>query len=265
MRDLSDALVGWTGTLTDIHDHVGESSRPAAGVDFAELRLELERANQELQQFAYAASHDMREPVRMVTSYLNLLERRYVDQLDQTANDYIKFAVEGSTRMGRLIDDLLAYSRVVGAESLTPRPVNMNGVMQWVAMNLAKEISEAGAKFTWEELPTVNADENRIVMVVQHLVSNSLKFRGEAPPEVRVTAQEADGEWIFTITDNGLGFDQQYAERVFGVFKRLHGKQFPGTGMGLAIAKKVVERHGGRIWAESAVGQGARFYFTLPF
>lgn len=267
-RDLSDAVVGWVGTITDIDDHLKASEHRGpngASADLDAARDEAKQARNELQQFAYAASHDMREPLRMVTSYLNLLERRYADKLDATANEYIRFAVDGAAQMTRLIDDLLAYSRVVGGDPPVLRPANMNGIAQWVLMNLASDVANSGALVEVQpDLPTISADENRLVIALQHIISNAIKFRSEAAPHIRIACEEGEGEWLFSVTDNGIGFDQQYAERIFGVFKRLHGKQYPGTGIGLAIARKVIERHGGRIWAESSPGHGARFQFTLP-
>lgn len=243
----------------------GDRTSEVTGARIMELEAQLAEAREELRIFAYGASHDLREPVRMMLSYIELLSRRYGTQLDEPGREYIGFALEGARRMNRLMDDLLTYSRVSGSEPLKLAEVNLAGSIHWAMMNLEQPIKESGAQVEWESMPTVRADENRIVLVVQQLLDNAIKFRRpELAPRIRITAEAGDGVHVLCFADNGLGFEQRFAERTFEVFKRLHGKEIPGNGMGLAIARKVIERHHGRIWAESEAGQGSRFCFSLP-
>lgn len=267
--DLAGNAKSWVGTITEAAAEAqlmstGGRTESESNQRIDTLEAELKLARQELQDFAYASSHDLREPVRMITSYLNLLERRYKTSLDQNAIEYINYAVSGAARMNRLIDDLLAYSRVVGGESFAMQSVNLNAIVQWVMMNLDKEIKEADATVSFENLPTLNADENRLVLALQHVVANSLKFRRSDPPHIDISAYEEDHTWHVDVQDNGMGFDPKYAERIFGVFKRLQGREYEGSGMGLAIARKVIERHGGQMWADSIPGTGTKISFTIP-
>jgi light-regulated signal transduction histidine kinase (bacteriophytochrome) len=225
---------------------------------------DLERSNRELEQFAYVASHDLQEPLRMVSSYTQLLARRYQDQLDQDAHDFITYAVEGAERMQRLINDLLTYSRV-GTRGKPFGKTDCQRALQDTLANLQTAIEETHATVTHDPLPIVLADEPQLVQVLQNLVSNAIKFHAEAPPRVHIGAQRQDGEWVFSVSDNGIGIDPQYHERIFVIFQRLHsGDEYPGTGIGLALCKRIVERHGGRIWVESDLGEGATFCFTIP-
>jgi PAS domain S-box-containing protein len=225
---------------------------------------ELARSNAELERFAYVASHDLQEPLRMVSSYLQLLERRYKDRLDSDAHEFIGFAVDGATRMKALINDLLAYSRV-GSRGKTYKPTACEAVLERVLLNLEVAIAESEAAVTHDPLPVVRGDEIQLQQLFQNLISNALKFRSEAPPHICIKVQPVDGQWLFSVQDNGIGFEQQFADRIFVIFQRLHSREeYSGTGIGLAICKKIVERHGGRIWAESEPGQGSTFYFTLP-
>jgi PAS domain S-box-containing protein len=230
----------------------------------AEYTKDLERSNAELEQFAYVASHDLQEPLRMVASYCQLLQRRYKNKLDPDADDFIGYAVEGASRMQRLINDLLTYSRV-GRRGGTFKPTALNEVVDLALANLQGTIADAGAQVEVGELPTVNGDRTQLGLLFQNLVNNAMKFRREEPPVVRIGALREDELWHFTVEDNGIGIEPEYVERVFLIFQRLHERsKYPGTGIGLAIAKKVVEHHGGRIWIESTPGQGSRFHFTLP-
>ena len=234
--------------------------------DRARLQLitELERSNKELEQFAYVASHDLQEPLRMVSSYTELLERRYGDKLDDKGRTFINFAVDGAVRMQRLINDLLEFSRV-STRGKPMQPVDINRVLGAVRANLSVAIREAGALVTNEALPTVVADETQLVQLLQNLVGNAIKFRGGERPLVHVSAQPGGTECVFAVRDNGIGIAPEYFERIFVIFQRLHARgEYPGTGIGLAVCRRIVERHGGRIWVESAPGQGSTFYFALP-
>jgi PAS domain S-box-containing protein len=232
-----------------------------------QLRLyasELERSNQELQQFAYVASHDLQEPLRMVTSYLQILRRRYQGQLDSDADDFIGFAVDGAGRMRELIQGLLDYSRV-GTRGRVFGRVDSGAVLAQVLANLQVAMRESGAVVRHGEMPVVWGDATQLGQVLQNLIGNAIKFRGARPPEVEVGAAKRNGVWEFWVKDDGIGIEAQYHERIFAIFQRLHTRdRYPGTGIGLAVCKRIVERHAGRIWVQSAPGEGSTFFFTLP-
>jgi len=225
---------------------------------------ELNRSNEELGQFAYMASHDLQEPLRMVASYTQLLSRRYKGQLDSDADEFIAFAVDGASRMQRLIDDLLAYSRV-GTKGQELLDTSSEDALQQALLNLRGGIEESGAVVTHDPLPTVLADEIQLIQVFQNLVGNAIKYQNPGVPRVHISAARSSGkQWTFSVRDNGLGIDPQYFEKIFGVFQRLHQRdEFAGTGIGLAICKKIVERHGSSISVESQPGQGSTFRFAL--
>lgn len=225
---------------------------------------DLKQSNEDLEQFAYVASHDLQEPLRMVASYTQLIEKRFHDKLDQDGLDFIRFAVDGANRMQALINDLLSYSRV-GTRANPLLPVDAHVPLGQARINLNKTIEETGAVITNEELPVVMADEAQLVQVFQNLIGNAIKFHkdGESP-RIHVAAQRKAGGWVFSVQDNGIGIEAQYLQRIFVIFQRLHTREdYPGTGIGLAICKKIIERHGGKIWAESKPGRGSTFYFTL--
>ncbi len=225
---------------------------------------ELKRSNAELEQFAYVASHDLQEPLRMVSSYMQLLERRYKKQLDQDADDFIGFAVDGAERMQRLINDLLAYSRL-GTRGQPFLPASSEAALSQALTNLQVAIQESKGIITYDPLPRVVGDETQLVQLFQNLVGNALKFHRKEKPRVHVSAEGREREWVFSVRDNGIGIDPQYFERIFVIFQRLNSREkYAGTGIGLAMCKKIVQRHGGRIWVESQPGKGATFYFTLP-
>jgi signal transduction histidine kinase len=225
---------------------------------------DLRRSNRDLEQFAYIASHDLQEPLRAVGGYVKLLEHRFPDKLDAKARGYIAGAFDGATRMERLIGDLLAFSRVATRGDAF-QPANLEDALAQALRNLEAGINSAQATVIHDPLPTLSVDAGQIRQLFQNLVGNALKFRGEQPPNIYIGAKRQEGRWVFSVRDNGIGIDPQYYEKLFQVFQRLHTrKDYPGTGIGLAICKKIVERHGGTIWVESQSGQGATFYFSIP-
>lgn len=227
-------------------------------------RQELARSNVELQQFAYVASHDLQEPLRMVTSYLQLLERRYKDRLDESANDFIGYAVEGAIRMKTLINDLLFYSRIE-TQGKSSETIDCNEVVKQAISNLQLAISENQAVITQDDLPELVADRTQLIHLFQNLVGNAIKFRGTASPTIHISVELQNEKWFFRVKDDGIGIDPQYAERIFIIFQRLHNRtEYLGTGIGLAICKKIIERHDGNIWVESEPGKGSTFCFTIP-
>jgi light-regulated signal transduction histidine kinase (bacteriophytochrome) len=224
----------------------------------------LQRSNAELEQFAYVASHDLQEPLRMVSSYTQLLLRRYGERFDGDSREFMGYIVDGAARMKQLIEDLLAYSRV-GTRGKEFREVEVEESVRRAVSNLRAAIEEAGAAVTWDALPKVLADDTQITQVFQNLIGNALKFRSASVPRIHIFVARRDADWHFMVRDNGIGIESQYFERIFMVFQRLHNKaDYPGTGIGLAICKKVVERHGGEIWVESRLGEGSAFHFSLP-
>jgi light-regulated signal transduction histidine kinase (bacteriophytochrome) len=250
---------GFVTTYTDV------TEQRRAEQQLAEHARELERSNSELEQFAYVASHDLQEPLRMVASYCQLLQRRYKGKLDQDADEFIGFAVEGATRMQRMINELLNYSRV-GRKSAGFAPVETREAVGVALESLAAAIEDTGAAVTVGELPRVVGEATLLQQLFQNLVGNALKFRrDDVRPEIAIAAERCDEAWEFTVRDNGIGIEPEYAERIFLLFQRLHERtKYPGTGIGLALCKKVVEHHGGRIWVESAPGGGSVFRFTIP-
>ena len=225
---------------------------------------ELARSNAELQEFAYVASHDLQEPLRVISGFTQLLSDRYSGQLDETADEFISYVVDGSERMKILINDLLEYSRV-GTQGRPLEPVESSSALEHALSNLRVAMSEADARVTHDRLPKVQGDINQLSQMFQNLISNAIKFRAEHPPKIHISSVQVGESWVMSVSDNGIGIDPQYSERIFGMFKRLHGRgEYPGTGIGLAICSKIVERHMGKIWVESEPGNGSTFSFTLP-
>jgi light-regulated signal transduction histidine kinase (bacteriophytochrome) len=226
--------------------------------------LDLERSNAELEQFAYVASHDLQEPLRKVASFCQLLQRRYIGQLDARADQYIEYAVDGARRMQALIDDLLRFSRV-GRLEPEPALVECGKALSQARVNLQAEIRRSGAVIEAAELPVVRGQFTLLTSLFQNLLSNAIKFRSDRSPVIVISARQDDDYWLFSVADNGIGIEPEYAERVFILFQRLHDRAtYPGTGIGLAMCRRIVERHGGRMWLDTTVQDGAKFCFTLP-
>ena len=235
-----------------------------ANIELASRASDLERSNAELEQFAYVASHDLQEPLRKVASFCQLLQRRYIGQLDARADQYIEFAVDGAKRMQALIDDLLAFSRVGRAERQLV-PVSCASALSQARVNLTGELRKSGAVVETTELPTVLAEFSLLTSLFQNLIGNAVKFRADQPPRIRIAAERQDDCWLFSVADNGIGIPAEYAERIFVIFQRLHDRTaYAGTGIGLAMCRKIVEHFGGRIWLDTSYQDGAKFCFTLP-
>jgi signal transduction histidine kinase len=229
-----------------------------------ERTVELARSNADLAQFAYVASHDLQEPLRMVSSFVQLIEHRYKDKLDAAGTEFISYAVDGANRMQTMINDLLTFSRV-GTRGKPFEPIDCEVILDQTLTNLQMAVEDSQAIITHDPLPTVMGDDTQMVQLFQNLIGNAIKFRRQEQLRVHISAQAKEKEWVFSVRDNGTGIDPQYAERIFVIFQRLHSKEeYPGTGIGLAVCKRVVERHGGKIWVESQPGQGSTFYFTIP-
>lgn len=238
-------------------------NRQSAESALVKSNLELARSNAELEQFAYVASHDLQAPLATIASYAQLLEKRSKDQLDSQANKFIGNIVHGCMRMQTLIDDLLEYSRV-GRNQRPFQPTECDRVVEQALTNLQAAVRETKAVITYSDLPAITGDFSQLVQLFQNLIGNAIKYRHEAPPVILVTACKSQNNWLFSVADNGIGIAPQHQERIFQIFQRLHTqKEYSGTGIGLAICQKIVQRHGGSIWVESEPGQGSTFYFTL--
>ncbi|MEW5747085.1 MAG: PAS domain S-box protein [Nitrospirota bacterium] len=259
VRDAEGRHLRSIGTVKDI------SERKRAEEERERLLGDLQRSNKELEQFAYVASHDLQEPLRMVASYVQLLEKKYRGKLDTQADKYIHFAADGALRMQKLIEGLLAYSRIT-RKGAAFGPVDTNTVFSQAVKNLTAAVQESHAEVTKDDLPIVSGDELQLVQLFQNLIGNAIKYRKpDTPPAVHVSARKEGREWVFSVRDNGIGISPEYHDRIFLLFQRLHSREeYPGTGIGLALCKRIVERHHGRIWVESAPGEGATFFFTIP-
>lgn len=254
---LDDGTRVFTAVLRDVTERRQVEDTLAANA------RDLERSNAELEQFAYVASHDLQEPLRMVASYTQLLARRYQGRLDDDADEFIGYVVDGVNRMQALIGDLLAYSRA-GNRGSEMAPVDLQTLFDRLVTILQPAIEESGAQVTSDSLPVIEGDAGQLTQLLQNLVVNAMKFRGDKPARVHVGVDEIDGERVFFVRDEGIGIDPKFRDRIFVIFQRLHSRsEYPGTGIGLSICRKIVERHGGRMWVESEPGQGATFFFTL--
>jgi len=265
VHDAADRALYGIAQVQDITERKrAEEGLARVAAELEQRAVELERSNADLGQFAYVASHDLSEPLRMVSSYVQLLERRYGDRLDSDAREFIDFAVDGVNRMQRLIDDLLAYSRV-GTSEYRQETIDLAELVEDTLKGMRATVGESGAIVTQDGLPTVSGDPGQLRQLFQNLISNGIKFVEDGPPRIHVSARREGQEWSFAVADNGIGIDPKHAERIFAVFKRLHGREaYPGSGIGLSICKRIVERHKGRIWVEPNEGGGSRFCFTMP-
>ncbi len=240
------------------------ADRIKAQEELAKQAQELARSNADLQQFAYVTSHDLQEPLRNITNFAELLQRRFQGRLNEDADEFLSYILSGARRMTALIDGLLNYSRVINVETVPFTPVVITDALHWATMNLQIIIEQSCASISYDALPTVFGDQVQIVQLFQNLIGNAIKYRSVDVPRIHITAERRCRDWLFTMNDNGIGISPDYAEKIFGVFKRLHGYEIPGTGIGLAICKRIVEKHGGRLWVESELGKGSTFYFSLP-
>jgi PAS domain S-box-containing protein len=268
-RDDNNRVIGVFAAARDITERKKAENKLKEYQDTLEKKVKertkaLEQSNKELKEFAYVASHDLKEPLRMITSFLQLLELRYKDKLDPDANDFIDFAVEGAKRMDKMISDLLEYSRI-GNQEREFEYLQSEKILETVLMNLKSAIEDTNALITHDPLPLIFANEQMMIHLFQNLISNSIKYHGEKNPEIHISADNVNDEYIFAIKDNGIGIDENHLERIFTIFQRLHTREeYEGTGIGLAIVQKIVQKHRGKIWVESRLGKGTTFYFTIP-
>ena len=230
----------------------------------ARLLAEQKRHHEEFRQFAYAVSHDLREPVRMIASYTQLLDRRYQPQLDADGREFMRYILEATQRMDRLLGDLLTYSHQFRTADQPLELVGPEGALNGAVLMIDGAVKASGARVTNDPLPSIPFDFAQLTQLFRQLIANSITFRSSEPPKIHVSSIDAGTAVQFSVRDNGIGIDPRYHEQIFGVFKRLHGREFPGTGIGLAISKRIVEQRGGKIWVESELGQGATFHFTVP-
>ena len=262
-------------TLTPIFDENGQCShllyvshditkRKIAEEELSKQKLELKRSNEELQQFAYIVSHDLQEPLRMVSSFVQLLEKKYKGYFDQDGKDFIEYIVEGATRMQSMLHGLLEYSRI-DIRDKNLELINFNEIVNIAISNLRLTVEENGAKVNFINLPTIKADENQMIRLFQNLISNAIKYRSSELPVINISAVKDQNSWIFSVSDNGIGIEKDYFERIFKIFQRLHTrKYYKGEGLGLALCRKIIERHNGKIWFESHIGKGSTFSFMIP-
>jgi PAS domain S-box-containing protein len=270
MRDTTGKIMTWIGANSDIHDQKASEEALENAVEartraLSEAIKDLSRSNNDLEQFAYVASHDMKEPIRMVSNYAMLLSQKYRNKIDPEADEFIGYITEGAKRMQELIEDLLAYSRIGRTDASESALIDCNKVFEIAKANLHEIIEDSGANLEFQELPTIHGKEPQLVRLFQNILGNSLKFRSpDKTPEIQIKCEKRSEQYLFSIADNGIGISPEYAEKIFVIFQRLHNREkYGGTGIGLAVCKKIVELHGGKIWVESDPGNGATFKFTL--
>jgi len=258
IRDAHGRIVGASKIARDI------TERKLAEEALATQAERLARSNADLQQFAYVTAHDLQEPLRGISAMSELLQRRYAGQLDEGAHELIAHVVDSADRMRNLIGDLLKYSQALNAGEIQPTKVSTKTAVQWAVNNLKQSLDESAAVVEIGELPEVQGDMVNLVLLFQNLIGNAIKYRGAGPPRIGISAAAEDQDWVFSLADNGIGIDPAYHKKIFGLFKRLHPAQYQGTGIGLALCRRIVENHGGSIWVESEAGKGATFKFTIP-
>ena len=256
LRGLSLIVVGLV--ITFLSEHISKKE-----IEFNEIMEGLRRSNEDLQQFAYVASHDLQEPLRAIVSFSQLLEDKYESELDQNGKDFIHFITDGAKKMNTLIKDLLSYSRIT-TQAKPSKLTNLENVLKDALFNLQEAIKESNAVITYDEMPILKIDKTQFIQLFQNLLSNAIKFRSKEPPRIHIGVSKINDEWIFSVKDNGIGIESKYFDKLFNIFYRLHTKEeYPGTGIGLPICKKIVQRYGGKIWVESEFGKGSAFYFTI--
>lgn len=256
LRAISLIIVGIVVSL--LSEHISKRE-----IEFNEIMEDLRRSNEDLQQFAYVASHDLQEPLRAIVSFSQLLEDKYRDKIDKDGKEFIDFITDGAKKMNTLIKDLLTYSRIT-THAKPSKLTDLKDIIEDAMFNLHEAIKESGAVITYDEMPVLKVDRTQFIQLFQNLISNAIKFRREEPPQIHIGAKNLNNEWIFTVKDNGIGIESKYFDKLFNIFYRLHTKEeYPGTGIGLPICKKIVQRYGGKIWVESEFGKGSTFYFTI--
>ncbi len=256
MRAISLFIVGVV--VSFLSEHISKRE-----IEFSEIMEDLKRSNEDLQQFAYVASHDLQEPLRAIVSFSQLLEDRYHNKIDNDGKEFIQFITEGARKMNTLIKDLLSYSRIT-THAKPSKLNNIEKILKNALYNLQEAIKESGAVITYDKLPIIKVDKTQFTQLFQNLLSNAIKFRREEPPKIHIGVRKRNDELLFSIKDNGIGIDSKFFDKLFNIFYRLHTKEeYPGTGIGLPICKKIVQRYGGKIWVESEIGKGSTFYFTV--
>jgi light-regulated signal transduction histidine kinase (bacteriophytochrome) len=265
-KEMEKVLLKHTQKLAKINKmlHVEIGDHEKAEIKLEELTRKLKISNKELEQFAYVSSHDLKEPLRMITSFLQLLKKRYSNELDEDANDFINYAVDGAKRMDMMINDILEYG-LIEKNKVESDHLNCEKIIETVLINLKSLIEENKAFVTYDPLPTIYANDHQMIQLFQNLIGNAIKYRGKKNPEIHISAEKRENEYLFSVEDNGIGIDQKHLERIFTIFQRLHSREeYEGTGIGLAIVQKIIQQYGGKIWAKSELGTGTTFYFTLP-
>ncbi len=256
LRAISLVIIGIV--VSFLSEHISRRE-----IEFNEIMEDLRRSNEDLQQFAYVASHDLQEPLRAIVSFSQLLEDKYRDKIDKDGKEFIQFITDGAKKMNTLIKDLLSYSRIT-THAKPSKLHNIEKILKNVLYNLQESIKESDAVITYDKLPIIKVDRTQFTQLFQNLLSNAIKFRREEPPKIHIGAKKINAEWLFSVKDNGIGIDSKFFDKLFNIFYRLHTKEeYPGTGIGLPICKKIVQRYSGKIWVESEIGKGSIFYFTI--